>query len=236
MNKSSFTPALGRAELTGLYDRAIRLLTRERAWRSALLRQVAPRAGESILDVGCGTGTFAIMLKRAAPEARVIGLDPDPNVLELAAAKADRAGVRVEWRQGFAHDAATFAGTMDKAVSSLVLHQVPLDGKSAAIEAMFSAVGSGGEVHIADYARQPDWLMRALFRITVQLVDGREDTQPNAEGVLEAILAQHEQSAGISTVVIRTPTGAISLFRALQRGQLTGVRARLVPPVTEGFR
>lgn len=48
---AAFTPALGRAELTGLYDLAVKLLTRERVWRASLLAQLAPREGGSIIDV-----------------------------------------------------------------------------------------------------------------------------------------------------------------------------------------
>ena len=217
MQATSFTPALGRAAFTGSYDRAIRLLTRERIWRAALLRQVAARAGESILDVGCGTGTFAIMLKHAAPAARIIGLDPDPEILAIAAGKADRAGVSIEWHQGFARDAAEFSGTLDKSVSSLVFHQVPVDGKREGVAAMLAAVRPGGEVHIADYARQRSWLMRALFRLTVQRVDGLADTQPNADGALEANLAEGGSRGGSATLVVPTPTGAISLFRATKQ-------------------
>lgn len=209
----SFTPALGIAGLTRGYDQAIRLLTRERTWRLAMLRQVAPASGETILDVGCGTGSFAVMLKRAAPEARIVAIDPDPQVLEIAAAKSKRAGLAVEWRQGFAHDAAKVVGPVDKAVSSLVFHQVPLEGKREGIAAMFAAVRTGGGVHIADYARQRSRLMRMLFRSTVQVIDGPADTQPNADGALEKILARHDLAAASPTQVIRTLTGEISLFR-----------------------
>lgn len=214
MSDNSFTPALGIAGLTRSYDHAIRLLTREQTWRGALLRQVGLGAGESVVDVGCGTGTFAILMKRAAPTARVIGIDPDPVVLKIAAEKAESAGLSIEWRKGLAHDAAAFAGSVDKAVSSLVFHQVPMDGKREGVAAMFAAVRSGGEVHIADYARQPTRLMRTLFRLTVQLIDGVTDTQPNAEGALEAILADRGMGAVRPTAVISTLTGAISLFRA----------------------
>lgn len=214
MQDAAFTPALGRAEFTGSYDRAIRLFTRERIWRAALLHQVSPRNGEAIIDVGCGTGTFAIMLKRAAPGARIIGLDPDPQILAVAEEKAKRAGVSIEWQQGFARDAAAFAGTLDKAVSSLVFHQVPMSGKQDGIAAMFEALRPGGEIHIADYARQHSWLMRALFRLTVQRVDGLADTQPNADGALEAILAKSGAAGGSTpTLVVPTLTGEISLFR-----------------------
>src|SRR3546814_11126115 len=89
-----FTPALGRAGLTGAYDFAIRLLTRERLWRTAPLGHVAPRHGETILHVGCGTVSFALLMKGTAPDARLIGLDPDAVVLHRAEAKATRAGVK----------------------------------------------------------------------------------------------------------------------------------------------
>lgn len=213
MDEARFTPALGRASLTGAYDLAVGLLTRERIWRAALLAQLAPREGETILDVGCGTGTFAIMAKCAAPGARVIGLDPDDEILKRAAAKAQRAGVAIEWRRGFAHDAASRVGSVDKAVSSLVFHQTPLSEKWAGLAAMFAAVTPGGEIHVADYALQPDELMRRLFRLTVQRIDGMEDTQPNADGALEAMLAELTGKPIAPETVIRTPTGAISLFK-----------------------
>lgn len=206
-----FTPALGRASLTGLYDGAIRLLTRERRWRSLLLEQVAPAAGESIIDVGCGTGTFAILLKRRAPDARVVGLDPDSRVLAIARAKAELAGVEIEWREGFARDAGRFGRGFDKAVSSLVFHQVPIEEKQAGIAAMLAALRPGGELHIADYARQDSFLMRQLFRI-VQRLDGKANTQANADGALESILDGRIGLRWRRTQLVHTPTGAISLF------------------------
>ena len=39
---AGFTPALGHAALSGFYDPAIALLTRERTWRARLLDQVDP--------------------------------------------------------------------------------------------------------------------------------------------------------------------------------------------------
>lgn len=215
MTEMAFTPALGRTGLNGAYDLAIALLTRERVWRTALFEQVSPGDGDAIVDVGCGTGTFAIMLKQAAPAARIVGLDPDPAILAIAAAKAEAAGVEIEWRQGFANDAADLGLVFDKAVSSLVFHQVPLAMKRAGVSAMVAAVSPGGEVHIADYASQSSGLMRRLFRMTVQRVDGLADTQPNADGALESIIGEHDAGAARPTHVVPTPTGAISLFRLI---------------------
>lgn len=212
MSELAFTPALGRTGLNRAYDTAIRLLTRERVWRTVLLDQVKAHNGDAIIDVGCGTGTFAIMLKRAAPQARIVGLDPDPSILAIAAAKAEASGVEIEWRQGFAREAAAQGELFDKAVSSLMFHQVPIAEKRAGISAMAAAVRAGGQVHIADYARQPSWMMRQMFGL-VQRMDGYENTQPNADGILESLIAEIDAKAGRAKRIIYTPTGAISVFQ-----------------------
>ena len=216
MQAVKFTPALGSSALTPFYDHAIRLLTREKTWRQKLLMQLAPAGGETILDVGCGTGTLAILIKQRAPGAHVIGMDPDKQVLATAADKAAKAGVDIEWREGFAHDAAAFAGSLDKAVSTLVFHQVPLEEKQRGVAAMFKAIRPGGELHIADYCRQRDWHMRQLFRL-IQLLDGKTNTQANADGAIERLVDKIAGSPTPARAVINTPTGAISLFQ-IQKG------------------
>lgn len=209
-----FTPALGRRELTFLYDASIRLLTRERTWRRLLLDQLQPRPGDRILDVGCGTGTLAIMIKQAEPRAEVFALDPDSRVIEIARRKAAQAGVELVLRRGYARDAAGLGPSFDKAVASLVFHQVPLAEKEAGIAAMARAVGPGGELHIADYATQPSFASRQLFRI-VQALDGVENTQANADGALERLLGRLAGAPAAPRAVVPTLTGTISLFRVL---------------------
>ncbi len=61
-----FTPALGHAALTPLYDAAIALMTREGRWRSALVRQIAPNSDDVILDVGCGPGTWTMVIDHSS--------------------------------------------------------------------------------------------------------------------------------------------------------------------------
>lgn len=211
---ASFTPALGHAALSGLYDPAIALLTRERAWRARLLDQVDPEAGETIIDLGCGTGSFAVSLARRAPDARIIGLDPDGDILSRAAVKAEAARRPIRFVQGFARDVASLLGegVADKVVSSLVFHQLPMEEKRLGLAASWRALKSGGTLHIADYGRQTG-AMRTLFRI-VQSLDGYENTQPNADGVLPALIA----GAGFVGVrelhVLPTLTGSITFYRA----------------------
>lgn len=210
--KVHYVPALGRPELTRAYDLVLALVSREGRWRKALLKTLAPRDGELIVDIGCGTGSQAIAIKRARPGVRMVGIDPDPAVLAIARAKAQRAGVEIEWRQGLGDQADALIGRQvaDAVISSLVLHQCDVPVKGAIVQAMTRLARPGGRVLIADYGRQRG-LMRLLFRF-VQVVDGFERTEFNALGALPGLM----RSSGLSAVSerdrIATPSGSISIY------------------------
>lgn len=214
MSDDVYTPPLGSGD-TADYDRAIRRWTREMRWRRAMIDALAPRAGETIVDVGCGTGSFAVLLKAAAPEARVLGIDPDAEALAIARAKADAAGADVRWERGFARDIG--ARSADAIVTSLMFHQVPMAEKRAGLAAMHAALRPGGRLVIADYGRQRG-LMRLLFRLTIQRLDGVTDTQPNADGLLPELV----RAAGFANVRepdrVHTVTGTIALITADRPG------------------
>ncbi|MDP3405797.1 MAG: class I SAM-dependent methyltransferase [Brevundimonas sp.] len=211
---ASFTPALGHAALSGLYDPAIALLTRERVWRARLLDQVAPKPGETIIDLGCGTGSFAVSLAQRAPGARIIGLDPDGDILRRAEAKAVAAGLDIHFVEGFSRDVAAILGdgVADKMVSSLVFHQLPMEEKRRGLAASLRALKPGGTLHIADYGRQAG-PMRLLFRM-VQSLDGYENTQPNADGILPRLIGEAGFTSVRESSVLTTPTGSISFYHA----------------------
>ena len=217
MYDRSFVPALGDHRLTPFYDATVSLMTCERTWRRAFVKQIAPEPRDVILDVGCGTGTLAVMLKLACPSASVYGTDPDPEVLTRAELKARDAGVLVHLAQGFAEGTASVAAANrpNKVVSSLVLHQIPLGGKCATLASAFAALRSGGELHVADYGEQKSPLMRLAFR-QVQALDGVSNTQPNADGILPQLMSEAGFVGVRENAVIPTPTGSISLYSAVR--------------------
>lgn len=104
----------------------------------------------SVIDLGCGTGTLARLL--AANGHRVIGIDPDPEMLRVAAAK----GVvdNIEWRLGYS-DCAD-ADSVDLFVMSGHVSQVFLDDPSWAklLRDAWRALLPGGV--IAFESRNPD--------------------------------------------------------------------------------
>ncbi|MFN9162111.1 MAG: class I SAM-dependent methyltransferase [Alphaproteobacteria bacterium] len=210
----SFTPALGQPWLTPVYDLAIAAVTRERVWRGLLVRQIDATPGDRILDVGCGTGTLAMMIARGAPKAALLGIDPDSVVLQRARKKTAAAGVPIRFVQGFlTEEALAEVAPLTKITSSLVLHQVPREEKRRILSLMHGALGMRGELHIADYGEQRTPLSRFLFQRTVQSLDGFENTQPNADGILPVLMREVGFGRVEEPHRIATPTGSISIYR-----------------------
>lgn len=219
----TFTPALGKAWLTPAYDAAIALMTREKVWRTALVRAIEPRCGMRILDIGCGTGALLLALSVAEPGADLAGLDPDPSVLARAKRKARKSKARIGFSEGFLGEANLPDGWQpDVVTSSLVLHQVPMAEKRRILSQAFGILPVGGRLVIADYGLQRTKLMRTLFRNAVQRLDGIEDTTPNADGVLPLLMEQAGFEDVRETKFVPTVTGSISIFSANRSARGTG--------------
>jgi SAM-dependent methyltransferase len=73
------------------------------------------RAGQRVLDVGCGTGVVAITARRR--EAQVTGLDLTPELLQRARENATIAGVEVDWHEGDAEGLPFGDGAFDVVLS-----------------------------------------------------------------------------------------------------------------------
>ena len=211
----SYIPALRYRWLTRLYDPVVRLTTRERTFKQELLRQAGIENGRRILDLGCGTGTLAAMVKRAYPKTEVFGLDADPDALELARVKLKARGVEVRLDQGLA-SALPYAGeSFDTVLSSLFFHHLSFKLKQEAMQEALRILRPGGRFHIADWGKPSNLAMRLAF-VTVQVLDGFATTSDNVRGLLPDLL----RAAGFEKVKITdsysTPLGTLSLYQALK--------------------
>ena len=207
-----YTPA---APQLWMYDFLVAVLTRASRWRRMLAAQIDPKPGDVIADVGSGTGTQLKLLARSCPSLVLIGIDPDPPVRERARRKVAGVSVPVEFMHGYARDAERLlrGRHVNKIISSLVFHQVPLEEKRAGLASMRAALIPGGTLHVADYGLQRTPRMRKRFLI-VQKGDGFENTEPNAQGVLPELMAAVGFQNVEETHVVETLTGSISVYRA----------------------
>ncbi|HTA21277.1 MAG TPA: methyltransferase domain-containing protein [Polyangia bacterium] len=83
-----------------------------------LVELLAPRAGERVLDLGCGTGELTAMI--AARGARVTGVDASEEMLATARARAPGLTFTVADGQALAYD-----GAFDAVFSNAALHWMP---------------------------------------------------------------------------------------------------------------
>ncbi|MFC7457695.1 class I SAM-dependent methyltransferase [Brachybacterium sp. GCM10030267] len=146
----SFLPGIGRAWLMPMYD----IITKV-AGAGSVHRRGAElagiKAGESMLDVGCGTGNFSLTILGRQHGARVTGLDPDGAALRRAARKARRRGLPLTLIQGYADRLPVGDSSLDHVVSALALHHVDAADRARFAAEALRALRPGGTITIADF-------------------------------------------------------------------------------------
>ncbi len=208
-----YVPALSLRWLTPIYDPVVAVTTRENEFKRRLVREMGIRPGERVLDVGCGTGTLALMLKQAEPSIELVGVDGDPDVLRAARAKAAAAGLDIEFNAGLAGELSLPDSSFDKVASTLVFHHLPTSVKRAALTDILRALRPGGHFYLADLSGVPAALAKTLY-LPLRLFDGLENTADNFYGRLPRLMSetgfeQVEERARFLTLV-----GPVSIISA----------------------
>ena len=145
-----FLPGMGRTWLLPLYDIFTRLVGgRALHERAVELAGIVP--GQTVVDVGCGTGNLLFAVLAAHPDVRVTGLDPDEDALRRAARKALRRGVSLTLVQGYADRIPAEDASLDHVISSLALHHVDDDGRVGFAHDALRALRPGGKVTVVDF-------------------------------------------------------------------------------------
>jgi ubiquinone/menaquinone biosynthesis C-methylase UbiE len=153
-----------------LYDPCVTLLTlgRAPAMREETADLAAIQTGESVLEVGCGTGELTRRARaRAGSTGLVCGIDPSAEMIGVARAKADRPKLGIDYRVA-AIEALPFAdGTFDLVLSSLMMHHLPDDLKALGLAEVRRVLKPGGRLLIVDMKRPSGLLSRLALPFMV---------------------------------------------------------------------
>lgn len=206
----SFIPAAGHDWLLPLYDPLQWILGGDRLKRP-LIEQAALQPGFRVLDIGCGTGSLTLLLKRLHPEVAVVGLDPDPKALAIAKRKAERAGLAIQFDQGFSDPLSYPTASFDRVFSSLMFHHLNPDEKRATLREVRRVLAPGGTLHLLDFGPPRSRLARAAAHVLHKaghVHDNLEGRIPDFLG--EGGLQHAEEVAHRGTFV-----GSLSYYRAV---------------------
>jgi len=193
------------------YDAATFLLTfgREGRLRRETVERAGVAPGQSVLDVGCGTGSLTLTAKAVAGAGDVHGIDPAPEMIEVSRRKAARKRVEIDFRVGVIEQLPFDDGAFDVVLSSLMLHHLPDDLKRRGLAEVARVLKPGGRFFAVDMAPGSGggFLSRGLARHFIHRHAGDL-----------ASLAQTLADAGFRDVA----TGKMSVPFL---GYITGVRA-----------
>ncbi len=168
------------------YDKAVGVISlgREAALRRQTIEKAAIRAGERVLDVGCGTGTLAIEAALYEPEAEIFGFDPAASMIARAREKAQARGANVRFDVGVIEAIDHPDASFDIVLSSLMLHHLPPSLQRQGLAEVLRVLRPGGRLVLVDFSG-PGPLLHRLGSL-LPLGHTRHRHEPPDDG------AQHE--------------------------------------------
>ncbi len=127
-----------------------------RLWKRQAVAVLAPRPGQRLVDLCCGTGDLALLLaERVRPGGQVLGLDAAEAPLMLARRRAARRPwLALEWRLGDALATGLPQGWADGAVMAYGLRNLADPG--AGLVELRRLLRPGGRAAVLDFNRPED--------------------------------------------------------------------------------
>jgi len=207
---SNYIPALSFRWLTPLYDPLLKWVMREETFKRKLVQQANIQPKMKVLDLGCGTGTLTLMLKQTYPEAEIIGMDGDPQVLDIARDKSS--GANIQWDEGLASSLPYPDSVFDRVVTSLVIHHLVTDDKRRAFNEIHRVLKPYGELHVLDFGAPHSSLTRFMTSYMRRL----EEAADNFDGQIPLFVTEAGFGGVQEAQHFVTVFGPLSLWRAVK--------------------
>jgi FkbM family methyltransferase len=211
LERQEGVPALSFAPLTPLYDVLTGAFGYGTSFTAKVLDAAAMEDGETLLDVGAGTGSLLLLAKQRYPRSQVIGIEPDPRMLQRAQAKIEQAKLAVEL-VGSSAEALPFpSASVDLAVSSLVFHHLPTAEKGLALAEIHRVLKLDGRLLLADFGPPDTIWLRVFFALVQALrVPEAHTLRDNIDGNLLVLM----QTAGFRVREVAPRYRGIRFFLA----------------------
>jgi ubiquinone/menaquinone biosynthesis C-methylase UbiE len=181
-----YIPALGLRILTPFYDFIQKWIVRDKRYKSRLIEQAQIQPGMRVMDLGCGTGTLAIMAKQAQPNAEVIGLDADPEMLKMAYSKKNQEKLDVKFDVGFTNDLPYPDASFDRVLSSIMIHHLKTPDKEKTAREIYRVLKPGGQLHVIDFGKPSTFYGKLLGPFLHKF----EEANDNIDGKLPIIFRE----------------------------------------------
>jgi ubiquinone/menaquinone biosynthesis C-methylase UbiE len=148
------------------YDAVVSLLTlgRSRRLRMATLDQARLVPGESLLDVGCGTGGVTIPAReRLGPDGKAAGIDPSAEMIAVARQKAARKQLEIAFHVGAIESLPYTEASFDVVTASLMMHHLPREVQVRGLAEIHRVLKPGGRLLIVDALQPTRFPMKQIF-------------------------------------------------------------------------
>ena len=121
------------------------------------------KEGDRVLDVGCGSGRLTLAAQQWAGEnAEAIGIDPSPEMVEVARQNAKRAGSKAKFKLGLAERLPFPDSIFDVVLNRLMLHHLPEDLKQRGLAEMRRVLKGGGICLVVHFEPPKSGLLRLI--------------------------------------------------------------------------
>jgi len=131
--------------------------------------QALLKPGESVLDVGCGSGGVTIPAKEAVgPEGESSGIDPSGEMIAVARRKARRNGIDIDFQIGVIEALPFPNAAFDAVTSSLMMHHLPEELQLKGLTEIYRVLKPGGRLLIVDAMRPKGYLAKQIFGLIVR--------------------------------------------------------------------
>ena len=148
------------------YDGLVNLMTlgQARRLRTLTVDQALLKPGDSVLDVGCGTGAVTVPAKlRIGIHGTAAGIDPSSEMISVARRKAEMNKLEIDFRVGVIESLPFPDKTFDVVTSSLMMHHLTDRLRVKGLAEILRTLKPSGRILIADMERPTGSAFKRFF-------------------------------------------------------------------------